>query len=41
VQLRNYANADHLGILNAAGGDVLAWIGDRLSGRPAGSTCQP
>src|SRR5512132_2007515 len=41
VQLRTYANADHLGIIDAAGGDVLAWIGDRLAGRPARSTCQP
>ena len=41
VQLRTYANADHLGIIDAAGGDVLAWIGDRLASRAARSTCQP
>jgi alpha-beta hydrolase superfamily lysophospholipase len=41
VELRTYANADHLGIVDAAGGEVLAWIGDRLAGRPARSTCQP
>jgi pimeloyl-ACP methyl ester carboxylesterase len=41
VQLRTYANADHLEIIDAAADDVLAWLGDRLAGRPARSTCQP
>jgi pimeloyl-ACP methyl ester carboxylesterase len=41
VELRAYPNVDHLGIIDAAGGDVLAWIGARLAGRPARSTCQP
>jgi pimeloyl-ACP methyl ester carboxylesterase len=41
VQLRTYANADHLGIIDAAADDVLGWVGDRLAGRPARSTCQP
>jgi acetyl esterase/lipase len=41
VELRTYANVNHLGIIDAAGGDLLAWIGDRLAGRPARTTCQP
>jgi pimeloyl-ACP methyl ester carboxylesterase len=41
VQLRPYANVDHLGIIDAAGNDLLAWLGDRLAGPPARSTCQP
>ena len=41
VQLRTYANADHLGIIDAAGDDLLAWLSDRLTGRLARSTCQP
>ena len=41
VQLRPYPNVDHLGIVDAAGDDALAWVGDRLAGRPARSTCQP
>jgi pimeloyl-ACP methyl ester carboxylesterase len=41
VQLRPYPNVDHMGILDAAGNDLLAWLGDRLAGRPARSTCQP
>ena len=34
VELRTYANAAHLGIIDAAGGDVLAWLGDRPASRP-------
>jgi alpha-beta hydrolase superfamily lysophospholipase len=41
VELRTYPNVDHLGIIDAAGGDLLAWTGDRLAGRPARTTCQP
>jgi alpha-beta hydrolase superfamily lysophospholipase len=41
VQLRTYPNVDHMGIIDAAADDVLAWIGDRLASRPARSTCQP
>jgi alpha-beta hydrolase superfamily lysophospholipase len=41
VQLRPYANVDHMGIIDAAGDDLLAWLGERLAGRPARSTCQP
>jgi len=41
VELRAYPNVDHLGIIDAAGGDLLAWIGDRLASRPARTTCQP
>jgi alpha-beta hydrolase superfamily lysophospholipase len=41
VQLRPYPNVNHMGILDAAGGDLLAWLGDRLTGRPGRSTCQP
>jgi pimeloyl-ACP methyl ester carboxylesterase len=41
VELRTYPNVDHMGIIDAAGGDLLAWTGDRLAGRPARSTCQP
>jgi pimeloyl-ACP methyl ester carboxylesterase len=41
VQLRPYPNVNHMGILDAAGDDLLAWLGDRLTGRPARSTCQP
>jgi pimeloyl-ACP methyl ester carboxylesterase len=41
VQLRPYPNVNHMGIIDAAGVDLLAWLGDRLTGRPARSTCQP
>jgi alpha-beta hydrolase superfamily lysophospholipase len=40
VQLRPYPNANHLEILDVAGDDLLAWLGDRRTGRPARSTCQ-
>jgi alpha-beta hydrolase superfamily lysophospholipase len=41
VQLRTYPNVDHIGISDAAGDDVLAWIGGRLAGHTTRSTCQP
>jgi alpha-beta hydrolase superfamily lysophospholipase len=41
VQLRPYPNVNHLEIIDAAGDDLLAWLGDRLTGRPTRSTCQP
>jgi alpha-beta hydrolase superfamily lysophospholipase len=41
VELRTYQNVGHFDLVEAAGTDVLAWIGDRLAGRPAQSTCQP
>ena len=34
-----YAGANHDGVVNAATNDVLAWIGDRLRGRPAPTDC--
>jgi acetyl esterase/lipase len=40
VQLRPYPNVNHMGILDAAGDDVLAWLGDQLASRAARSTCQ-
>ena len=40
VQLRPYANVNHIGILAAADDDLLAWLGQRLASRPAGSNCQ-
>jgi alpha-beta hydrolase superfamily lysophospholipase len=41
VQLRTYPNVDHMGIIDAADDDVLAWIGDRLAGHTIRPTCQP
>jgi len=40
VQLRTYANVNHIGIIDAAGDNLLAWLGQRLASRPAGSNCQ-
>jgi alpha-beta hydrolase superfamily lysophospholipase len=40
VQLRPYANVNHIGIIAAGGDDLLAWLGQRLASRPAGSNCQ-
>jgi hypothetical protein len=40
VELRNWRDVSHFDIPEAAGADVLAWIGDRLAGRPARSTCR-
>jgi dipeptidyl aminopeptidase/acylaminoacyl peptidase len=41
VELRSYQHAGHFDIPKVAAADVAAWIGDRLAGRPARSTCQP
>jgi acetyl esterase/lipase len=41
VELRTYQHAEHFHLPEVAGTDVAAWIGDRLAGRPARSTCQP
>jgi acetyl esterase/lipase len=40
VELRNFQDAGHFDIPGVASADVLAWIGDRLAGRPARSTCR-
>jgi acetyl esterase/lipase len=40
VELRTYQHAGHFDIPKVAGSDVAAWIGDRLAGRPARSTCR-
>lgn len=44
AQLQTYRGADHIGVLRAAGSDVLAWIDARNSGtevaeRPGANTC--
>jgi alpha-beta hydrolase superfamily lysophospholipase len=36
---RRVYDADHDGVLDAATSDVLAWINDRVHGRPAPSSC--
>jgi Secretory lipase len=41
VELRTWRDTGHFDIPKVAGADVAAWIGDRLAGRPARSTCQP
>jgi dipeptidyl aminopeptidase/acylaminoacyl peptidase len=41
VQLRTYPNVDHIGIIDAADNDVLAWIGDQLASQPGRPTCHP
>jgi alpha-beta hydrolase superfamily lysophospholipase len=41
VELRTWRDTGHFDIPEAASADVAAWIGDRLAGRPARSTCQP
>jgi alpha-beta hydrolase superfamily lysophospholipase len=41
VELRSFQHAEHFHLPEVAGTDVAAWIGDRLAGRPARSTCQP
>jgi alpha-beta hydrolase superfamily lysophospholipase len=41
VELRAYQHTGHFDIPKVAAGDVAAWIGDRVAGRPARSTCQP
>jgi Secretory lipase len=40
VELRSYQHTGHFDIPKVAAADVAAWIGDRLAGRPARSTCQ-
>jgi hypothetical protein len=40
VELRTWQDVGHFDIPEVASADVLAWIGDRLVGRPARSTCQ-
>jgi alpha-beta hydrolase superfamily lysophospholipase len=41
VELRTWRDVGHFDIPEVAAADVAAWIGDRLAGRPARSTCQP
>jgi hypothetical protein len=41
VELRTWRDTGHFDIPRVAAADVAAWIGDRLAGRPARSTCQP
>jgi Secretory lipase len=41
VELRSFQVTGHFDIPKVAAADVAAWIGDRLAGRPARSTCQP
>jgi alpha-beta hydrolase superfamily lysophospholipase len=40
VELRSYQHAEHFHLPEVAGTDVAAWLGDRLAGRPARSTCR-
>lgn len=40
VELRSYQHAGHFDLPKAAGTDVAAWIGDRLAGRAARSSCR-
>jgi predicted esterase len=40
VELRTYRHAGHGDVPDIASADVLAWIGERLAGRPARSTCR-
>jgi alpha-beta hydrolase superfamily lysophospholipase len=40
VELRTWRDVGHFDIPEVAAADVLAWIGDRLAGRPARSTCR-
>jgi hypothetical protein len=40
VELRTYQDTGHFDIPKIASADVLAWIGERLAGRPARSTCR-
>jgi acetyl esterase/lipase len=41
VSRRVYGGADHDGVIDAAGKDVLAWILDRIRRRPVPSSCRP
>jgi acetyl esterase/lipase len=40
VELRTWRDVGHFDIPEAASADVLAWIGDRLAGRPARTSCR-
>jgi acetyl esterase/lipase len=40
VELRTYQHAEHFHLPEVAGTDMIGWIGDRLAGRPARSTCR-
>jgi hypothetical protein len=40
VELRTYQDDGHFDLVEAASTDMVAWIGDRLAGRPARSTCR-
>jgi alpha-beta hydrolase superfamily lysophospholipase len=40
VELRTYQDVGHFDLVEAASTDMAAWIGDRLAGRPARSTCR-
>jgi hypothetical protein len=40
VELRGFRDTGHFDLPGVAGADVLAWVGDRLAGRPAHSTCR-
>jgi acetyl esterase/lipase len=40
VELRTYQNVGHFDLVEAASTDVAAWIGERLAGRAARSTCR-
>jgi acetyl esterase/lipase len=40
VELRGYRHVGHFDLVEAASSDVAAWIGERLAGRPARSTCR-
>ena len=39
VTRRVYAGVNHEGVIDAASNDVLTWIGDRIDGHPAPSSC--
>src|SRR6266545_879070 len=41
VELRTWRDTGHFDIPRVAADDVVAWIGERLAGRPARTTCQP
>jgi hypothetical protein len=41
VELRSYQHTGHFDIPKVAAADVAAWIGERLAGPPAHSTCKP
>jgi hypothetical protein len=40
VELRTWRDVGHFDIPEVAAADVVAWIGDRLAGRPTRSTCR-